>query len=94
MLFYDTISEIYFESTYEEVLQALYHLNRNFVLRGESPCNEYYEFLGIECSNMLGWNSWSGYCFIDFDISKVEKDGKVYFRIDPVFWPEPDYDKY
>ena len=94
LLFYDTISEIYFESTYEEVLQALYHLNRNFVLRGDSPCDEYYEFLGIECSNMLGWNSWSGYCFIDFDISKVEKDGKVYFRIDPVFWPEPDYDKY
>ena len=94
LLFYDPISEIFFKTSYEDVLSVLYHLNRNYMLRGSASCDEYYEFLGIECENLLGWSMSGGVVFLDFDISKAVKDGVEYYRIEPVFWPEPDYDEF
>lgn len=45
--FYDQFSNRYFESTVSKVLQAEYHLNRNFAIRGgDGTVNEFYEFLG------------------------------------------------
>lgn len=91
-LFFDTISEVFFTATYEEVLQALYHLNRNFAGRGYLPLNEYYEFLGIECDSMLGW---SVYDFeipsLDVSIWKGTKCGKPCYILEPLFMPSAAY---
>lgn len=46
-LFYDTFSNRYFESTVDRVLQAEYHLNRNYALGAGATVNDFYEFLGI-----------------------------------------------
>lgn len=44
-LFYDAISERYFQATISQVLQAEYHLNRNFALGGGFiTLNQFYEF--------------------------------------------------
>lgn len=57
-LFYDRLSERYFESTIGKVLQAEYHLNRNLSLRGDVTLNDFYSFLGIDPvpeGNCVGW---------------------------------------
>lgn len=46
--FYDLYSGRYFESTMSSVLQAEYHLNRNFSMLGLAALNEWYSFLGLE----------------------------------------------
>ena len=38
----------------EQVLMAEYHLNRNYILRGEAVINELYEFLGLEPTDWGG----------------------------------------
>lgn len=48
MLFYDAFSERFFYATYDRVQQALYHINRNLQLRGDTTINEFYDFIGIE----------------------------------------------
>ena len=45
--FYDHFGDRFFQCTMEQVLQAEYHLNRNFSLRGEASVNEFNSFLGI-----------------------------------------------
>lgn len=60
--FYDEFSEKFFRATTERVQQAIYHLNRNFQLRGHAYLSEFYEFLGFEdelitdLSKMIGWS--------------------------------------
>lgn len=59
MLFYEEYRGAYFEATMEDVLNAQYHLNRNFALRGYANLNELYEFLGLEKTefgDILGWD--------------------------------------
>lgn len=48
VLFYDSYSKRYFQSTVPAVLNAIYHLNRNLTLRGNASVNEFYGFLGID----------------------------------------------
>lgn len=91
-LFFDSICEIFFEAAYEEVLSAIYHLNRNFSGRGYLSVDEYCEFLGIECHSMLGWT------VTDFDIPSLDisifkgnKAGKACYILTPLFDPSPDY---
>lgn len=96
-LFYDEMSNRYFESTFSRVLQAEYHLNRNFILRGGQSLNEFYAFLGIEgieYGNKLGWNCCDGDIYwIDFDHHKtVFDDGLECYIIEPVFDPWVDFD--
>lgn len=58
VLFYDEYGNRYFESTIEQVMNAEYHLNRNFVLIGYAVLNELYEFLGLETTDYgsaVGW---------------------------------------
>lgn len=99
-LFYDTFSERYFESTISRVLQAEYHLNRNFMFGGYISLNEFYKFLGIEETELgasVGWNSCNGDIFwIDFNHSKAMVDdglsGEVEcYIIDMVFPPDKTY---
>ena len=78
-LFYDEHSGRYFEATIERVMQAEYHLNRNFTLRGYAYLNEFYEFLGIETNDygaVLGWavNDDQIY-WVDFNHRKVKMEG-------------------
>lgn len=57
-LFYDTASGQYFQATISQVLQAEYHINRNFALRGSATLNEFYDFLGISHvhgGDDIGW---------------------------------------
>ncbi len=57
-VFYDRVSERYFESTISKVLEAEMHLNRNLAQFGENSLNQFYELLGIDPipeGNTVGW---------------------------------------
>lgn len=77
-LFYDSFSERYFQATISQVLQAEYHLNRNFALMGGFvPLNMFYEFLGIEPRQDLaglGWWVSDELYWVDFNHSKAMVD--------------------
>lgn len=91
LLFYDTYGKRYFQSTISRVLQAEYHLNRNLVLRGYVPLNEFYEFLGLEATDygeVVGWNCFEDIYWIDFNHDKTILDeGLECYIIDAVFEP-------
>ena len=95
-LFYDTISERYFESTPLNVYAAEYHLSRNFILMGCATPNDFYDFLGIPQTpdgDVIGWSMENGYCWLDCDHTKTTMDdGLVCYSITPVFTPETEYD--
>ncbi len=91
-LFYDSFSGRYFTSTISKVLQAEYHLNRNFALSGgEIALNHFYELLGIEGieeGDTIGWMVNDEMYWIDFDHSKVvQDDGLECYIIDMVYTP-------
>lgn len=77
-LFYDEYSNRFFETTVEQVMNAEYHLNRNFVLRGYAYLNEFYEFLGLEPTDYgskVGWSIDDDCIFwIDFNHRKALLD--------------------
>lgn len=95
VLFYEEISGRYFESTIEQVLNSMYHLNRNYILRGYAYLNELYDFLGIEQNDygsVMGWapNDESEY-WIEFNTRKtVLDDGLEVYILELPF--EPVYD--
>lgn len=95
--FYDPISERYFETSISKVIQAEYHLNRNFMLGGTVSINDFYEFLGLsktEEGGKLGWSSIDGDIYwIDFNhyINCLE-DGMEVHVIEPVFDPVLGWD--
>ncbi|NCE64142.1 hypothetical protein D1159_05955 [Pseudoflavonifractor sp. 524-17] len=91
-LFYDSFSGRYFTSTISKVLQAEYHLNRNFVLNGgEIPLNHFYDLLGIDDiaeGDAIGWAINDEMCWIDFDHSRaILEDGLECYIIDMVYTP-------
>lgn len=58
MLFFDSYSQRYFETTLARVINAEYHINRNLMLGGFASINSYFEFLGIETiseGDEVGW---------------------------------------
>ena len=68
-LFYDTYSNRYFESSINRVIQAEYHLNRDFVISGYLPANHFYQLLGLEPlegGDTVGWSIDTGIYWIDF----------------------------
>lgn len=98
-LFYDSFSGRYFESTIPQVLEAEYHLNRNWALGREICVNDLYDFLGIDKipgGEALGWFYEDGISWIDFNHHKtVLNDGLEVYVIDieypPRLWDEDDY---
>lgn len=92
-LFYDTFSERYFTSTISKVLQAEYHFNRNYVLRGSASMNELYDFLGISGvanGDRIGFDIEDEIYFIDFDHHKTTlSDGLEANVIDIMWEPRP-----
>lgn len=94
--FYDTFSGRCFESTIEKVIQAEYHLNRNFLFNGVIPLNEFYTFLGIDPTkdgDTVGWSSANGDIYwIDFSHHKLLlEDGMEILVIDMVFEPTAEW---
>lgn len=96
-LFYEENRGKYFEATMSDVLNAEYHLNRNFALRGFATLNEFYSFLGMEPTEfgeVLGWeferlsNDYDAF-WIDFGhrVATVAEDGLKCYVIDMVFPP-------
>ncbi len=69
-LFYNTITNSYFQATMSSVLNAEYHINRNLNLRGIATVLEFCDFLGIDisdtefCQDDIGWEYDDG-CFCD-----------------------------
>lgn len=95
-LFYDTISERYFESTPLNVYAAEYYLSRNFMLMGYTTPNDFYDFLGIPQTpdgDTVGWSMEWGFSWLDFThVKTIMDDGLVCYSITPVFQPDTEYD--
>lgn len=95
VLFYEEISGRYFESTIEQVLNSMYHLNRNYILRGYAYLNELYDFLGLEQNDygsVMGWApNDDGEYWIEFNTRRtVLDDGLEVYILELPF--EPVYD--
>lgn len=96
VIFYDEISGQSIVCYEREVMDAEYHLNRNFALRGYAPLNEFYYFLGLpqtEYGNEVGWSMDGGYSWIDFEHRLITRDdgGDDIYAIDMIIPPEADY---
>lgn len=90
-VFCDAYSGRYFVSTIERVLQAEYHLNRNYALGGAVSLNEFYEFLGIEKhpqGDMLVWDMSNDIMWIDFSHQLAHEKGQEVLMIYMGFLPE------
>lgn len=101
ILFLDTYSMEYFESTTEDVLRAEYELNRQLAIDRYVTVNDFYRYLGVplvEHGDALGWSTaqmfdmyWSSW--IDFDHSKcVLDDGLEYTAITIRYEPYLGFD--
>lgn len=90
ILCYDLYSQRYFMSTMASVLNAQYHLNRNFSLRGDVTVNEFYEFLGIDkinCGDEIGWSMMeSDIMWLDFENGHVEMDDGMVCCVISALW--------
>lgn len=93
LLWYEPYRDEFFELSEKEVIDAEYHVNRSFNLRGETNINEFYEFLGLEPTDAgceIGWNiDADAYPYentwIDFEHHLVvTDDGDEYYRIEIV----------
>ena len=98
--FYDEFRGTYFEAPMDAVLNAEYHLNRNFALGGIVTLNDFYDFLGlehIELGDVLGWSAYKladdwGACWIDFNHRKTTlDDGLECYILEYVYPPTEDY---
>lgn len=92
VLFYDEFANRYFQSTIEQVMNAEYHINRNFVLRGYVTLNEFYEFLGIEQTeygSKVGWSVDDEMYWIDFNHRKalIDDDTMEAYIIETPYGP-------
>ena len=94
ILFYDEFSQRYFESTIEQVINAEYHFNRNFAMRGYCFLNELYEFLGLEQTDYgdaVGWAVEDELYWVDFDHpKKVLENGIECYILRTPFMPTTD----
>ena len=97
MLFQEQAGGIIFESTLSKVIEAEYHLNRNFVLDGEAAVSEFYDFLGLhydEEDKDIGWIIDDEIYWIDFNhrMGKLS-NGETGCIIEFPFAPVKDYYK-
>lgn len=91
-LFYDEYSQRFFKSTKYKVLNAEYHLNRNFAISGSTSLKMYYDFLGLTHTNEDSyWYVCDEYMWVDFShIQHETKNGDIYYSIMMDFPPEPE----
>ena len=96
VIFYEEVSGESIARYEREVMDAEYHLNRNFVLRGVASLNEFYAFLGLpetRYGDEVGWTVADGYSWIDFEHRLVSRDdgGDDVCVIDMLFPPHAGY---
>ena len=103
VLFYDQYGDRFFYSTFKDVRDSEYKLNRNFSLGYYATLNDFYDFLGLKRTqkgDVLGWSLFIGetiygYQWIDFNHRKVvEEDGTEYYVIEMPFEPTADFYDY
>ncbi len=94
LMFYEEYSGTYLKMYEKELMDAEYHLNRNFVMRGYANLNEFYEFLCLPKTDLgesIGWSVSDGYYWIDFEHRLMEDpSGETCYAID-MFLPDFDY---
>lgn len=92
MIFKEPILGYEFEAYERDVIEAEYHLNRNYIFGGFSTLYDFYKFLNIEFKNdkdqqkamELGWDVCDGIMFLDFE--HRNKGNKI--MVCPVFEPD------
>lgn len=93
--FVETYSGQEFYAYEREVMDAEYHLNRNFCLRGYATFNEFAEFLGIKPianGDRMMWAVDDEYYWVDFEHSvKQDKNGDYVCYIYYVFGPSDEH---
>lgn len=93
--FCESVTGRYFDMYERELMDAEYHINRNYVLRGYVVFNEWLEFLGlppVPNGNDIGWSIDSGMYWIDMAHAKTkeEKDGEPVYMLDYLYGPDED----
>lgn len=93
----EPISGKQFEAYEREIMDAEYHFNRNYTMRGCASVNEWLEFLGlpsIKQGEDLGWSITQELYWVDFEHRHVVNDdgSEVYF-INPVWYPWDNYEE-
>ena len=96
ILFYEEYGHRYFEAPLEQVLQAEYHVNRNYILGGCVLLNDLYEFLGLEPTEYgqsVGWAVDDDEIYwIDFNHRKITlDDGLECYLIETMIPPNTDW---
>lgn len=95
LCFYEPFSKEILHMYEKEIVDAEYHLNRNFVLRGYATLNEWFKFLGLpetDYGDELAWSVCDGYSWVDFEHCMIrELDGSTYYRIDYPFEPDMEW---
>lgn len=93
-LFYDSLSERYFLAKPSKVIEAEYHLNRNYALGERVTLNTFYDFLGLEPideGDVLAWEyayDYDDIVWIDFNHRKTElEDGMECYILEMPFEP-------
>lgn len=85
-----------FKAYERQIMEAEYHLNRNYVLGGVAAMNMLLIDLGfepVEENEEEGWDMSSGITWIDWSHDKfIEIDGDICRIIHPYYDPEPLYD--
>lgn len=91
VLWYEPYSDRFFEMYERELIDAEYHLNRNFILAGSRSLNDLYTMLGLPATEKGDENGWcvcDAYMWIDFEhILQKDPDGKEYYILSAVFPP-------
>lgn len=93
LMFLEPNSGFMFEAYEREVMDAEYHFNRNFTLRGYATLNELWGFLNpdippTEGGDEVGWDMASGILWVDFEHRLIDRDDQDVFVIDTVFPPD------
>lgn len=96
ILFYEPISHQTFRAYERTVMDAEYHLNRNYVLGGFISINEYLDFLGLKeipDGDNAGWSIDSGAYWLDFEHTKMKRthNGEPMYAINCIFEPDEDW---
>lgn len=85
-MFIEPVTHQIFERYEREIMDAEYHFNRNFVLRGYASLAEFLYFLGIPVTpeaEMVGWSVADGFSWIDIshELLDVDVNGKSLYQI-------------
>lgn len=100
--FYDPELDISFDMYERELMDAEYHLNRNYSLGMHASLYQFYELLGltdilteeqIEYAQMRGWTVSDGIYWIDIchELQDGDSSGTDVYAINYMFPPEPGY---